>query len=48
MSWKSNKLIKLLGIHVPIIQAPMAGSSTAELMETLVAETDAALAALGI
>ncbi len=31
MSWKSNKLTALLGIHVPIIQAPMAGSSTPEL-----------------
>ena len=31
MSWKSNKLTELLGIHVPIIQAPMAGSTTPEL-----------------
>ncbi len=79
MSWKSNKLTALLGIHVPIIQAPMAGSSTpelaaavtnagkgdfmslysgqsaalsralpaADLVETLVTETDEALAGLG-
>ncbi len=31
MSWKSNKLTGLLAIHVPIIQAPMAGSTTPEL-----------------
>ncbi len=31
MSWKSNKLTELLAIHVPIIQAPMAGSTTPEL-----------------
>ncbi|NQU61892.1 MAG: nitronate monooxygenase [Rhodospirillales bacterium] len=31
MSWKSNKLTELLGIRVPIIQAPMAGSTTPEL-----------------
>ena len=31
MSWKSNKLTELLGIHVPILQAPMAGSTTPEL-----------------
>jgi len=31
VSWKSNKLTELLGIHVPIIQAPMAGSTTPEL-----------------
>ena len=31
MSWKSNKLTEILGIQVPIIQAPMAGSTTPEL-----------------
>ena len=31
MSWKSNKLTELLGIELPIIQAPMAGSTTPEL-----------------
>ena len=31
MSWTSNKLTDLLGIRHPIIQAPMAGSSTPEL-----------------
>ena len=31
MSWKSNKLTALLGIHLPIIQAPMAGSTTPAL-----------------
>jgi len=31
VSWKSNKLCELLEIHVPIIQAPMAGSTTPEL-----------------
>ena len=31
MSWKSNKLTELLGIHVAIIQAPMAGSTTPAL-----------------
>jgi len=29
--WKNNRLCKLLGIHYPIIQAPMAGSSTVAL-----------------
>jgi len=32
VSWKSNKLTELLGIAVPIIQAPMAGSTTTELV----------------
>lgn len=31
MSWPSNKLTELLGIEVPIIQAPMAGSTTPDL-----------------
>ncbi|MBC8338367.1 MAG: nitronate monooxygenase [Alphaproteobacteria bacterium] len=31
MSWTSNKLTDLLGIRYPIIQAPMAGSTTPEL-----------------
>ncbi|MEE8352071.1 MAG: nitronate monooxygenase [Rhodospirillales bacterium] len=31
MSWKSNKLTEILGLEVPIIQAPMAGSTTPEL-----------------
>jgi len=31
MSWKTNDLTELLGIRVPIIQAPMAGSTTPEL-----------------
>ncbi len=46
-SWKSNELTELLGIELPIIQAPMAGSTTPELVATLVAETDEALAGLG-
>ncbi|NQU56396.1 MAG: nitronate monooxygenase [Rhodospirillales bacterium] len=32
MSWKSNKLTEILGLEVPIIQAPMAGSTTPELV----------------
>ncbi|MBT3307399.1 MAG: nitronate monooxygenase [Alphaproteobacteria bacterium] len=35
MSWKSNKLTELLGIAVPIIQAPMAGSTTPELVSAV-------------
>jgi nitronate monooxygenase len=30
-TWRNRRIIDLLGIEVPIIQAPMAGSSTAEL-----------------
>jgi len=29
--WRNNRLCKLMGIHYPLIQAPMAGSSTPEL-----------------
>jgi nitronate monooxygenase len=29
--WKNNRLCKLLGMEYPIIQAPMAGSSTADM-----------------
>lgn len=31
-TWKSNRLTELLGIELPIIQAPMAGSTTPELV----------------
>lgn len=45
MSWKTNRLTKLLDIKVPIIQAPMAGASTPEMV---VASGDAgALGSLG-
>lgn len=35
MSWPSQALIDLLGIEHPIIQAPMAGASTAALAATV-------------
>ena len=33
--WENNRLSKLLGIKHPIIQAPMAGASTPELVASV-------------
>ena len=31
MAWPDSRLLDLLGVEQPIVQAPMAGASTAEL-----------------
>jgi nitronate monooxygenase len=45
MQWKNNALTELLGISVPIIQAPMAGASTPEMV--IAATKAGALGSLG-
>jgi len=46
MSWKQNQLTDLLEISVPIIQAPMAGASTPEMV--IAAGKAGALGSLGV
>ena len=38
--WNDNKLTRLLGIQYPIIQAGMAGSTTASLVATVSEKVD--------